>query len=132
LGRRQLDLEPAFELALLRPDLPDLRPCVTSYHALIMRTASNPAFFAPSTATQATGTPGGIWTAERRASSPPRLLPRIGTPTTGRSVWAAATPGRAADIPAPAMITFSPRIRALVQYSRTSSGSRWALITRTS
>ena len=41
-------------------------------------------------------------------------------------------PGSAADIPAPAMITFSPRIRAFVQYSRTISGSRWALITRTS
>ena len=57
---------------------------------------------------------------------------RIGTPITGRSLWAAATPGSAADMPAPAMITFSPRMRALVQYSRTISGSRWALITRTS
>jgi hypothetical protein len=76
--------------------------------------------------------PGGICTAESSASRPPRLLPRIGTPITGRSVWAAATPGRAADIPAPAMITFSPRMRAFWQYSRTFSGSRWALITRTS
>jgi hypothetical protein len=59
-------------------------------------------------------------------------LPRIGTPITGRSVWAAATPGSAADIPAPAMITFIPRMRALWQYSRTNSGSRCALITRTS
>ena len=30
------------------------------------------------------------------------------------------------------MITLSPRIRAAWQYSRTFSGSRWALITRTS
>ena len=99
---------------------------------MIIRAASTPAFFAPSIATQATGIPGGICTAESSASRPPRLLPRIGTPITGRSVWAAATPGSAADIPAPAMITFSPRMRALGQYSRTISGSRWALITRTS
>ena len=77
--------------------------------------ARMPAFLAPSIATQATGTPGGIWTAESSASRPPRLLPRIGTPITGRSVWAAATPGSAADIPAPAMITLSPRIRAAWQ-----------------
>ena len=31
---------------------------------------------------------------------------------TGRSVCAAATPGSAADSPAPAMITFRPRIFA--------------------
>ena len=60
----------------------------------MIRAASSPAFFAPSIATQATGTPGGICTAESRASRPPRLLPRIGTPITGRSVWAAATPGQ--------------------------------------
>ena len=132
LRRRQLDLEPALELALRRPDRADLGARVPGDHALIIRAARMPAFFAPSIATQATGIPGGICTAESRASRPPRLLPRIGTPITGRSLWAAATPGSAADIPAPAMITFSPRIRALVQYSRTSSGSRWALITRTS
>src|SRR5882757_4164874 len=98
----------------------------------MIRRASTPAFFAPSIATQATGIPGGICTAESSASSPPRLLPRIGTPITGRSVWAAATPGSAALMPAPAMITFSPFIRAFWQYSRTFSGSRWALITWTS
>ena len=98
----------------------------------MIRAARTPAFLAPSIATQATGIPGGICTAESSASSPPSDLPRIGTPITGSSVWAAATPGSAADIPAPAMITFSPRIFALVQYSRTISGSRWALITRTS
>ena len=88
----------------------------------MIRAASRPAFLAPSIATQATGTPGGICTAESSASSPPRLLPRIGTPITGRSVWAAATPGSAADIPAPAMITLSPRIRAFLQYSRDHLG----------
>ena len=38
-----------------------------------------------------------------------------GTPITGRSVCAAATPGSAADRPAPAMITRRPRMRALRQ-----------------
>jgi hypothetical protein len=33
---------------------------VASSHTLMIRMASRPAFFAPSTATQATGTPGGI------------------------------------------------------------------------
>jgi hypothetical protein len=98
----------------------------------MMRAARTPAFFEPSMATHATGMPGGICTAESRASRPPSDLPRIGTPITGRSVWAAATPGSAADMPAPAMITLMPRIFALWQYSRTFSGSRWALITRTS
>ena len=32
-----------------------------------------------------------------------------GTPITGSSVWAATTPGSAADRPAPAMITRIPR-----------------------
>src|SRR5207253_4188192 len=132
LGCGQLDLEPGVELRLRRPDRPDLGAGVARDHALIIRPASTPAFFAPSMATQATGIPGGICTAESSASSPPRLLPRIGTPITGRSVWAAATPGSAADIPAPAMITLRPRMRAAWQYSRTFSGSRWALITRTS
>ena len=39
-----------------------------------MRAASKPAFLAPSIATQPTGTPGGIWTADSSASSPPRAL----------------------------------------------------------
>ena len=59
-------------------------------------------------ATQADGTPGGICTAESSASRPPRFLPEIGTPITGRSLFEAAKPGSAADIPAPAMITFRP------------------------
>jgi hypothetical protein len=32
-----------------------------------------------------------------------------GTPITGSGVWAATTPGSAADRPAPAMITRRPR-----------------------
>src|ERR1700761_5086566 len=129
VGGGELDPQPALELRLLGPDGADLRPGVATDHALIIRAASTPAFFAPSIATQATGIPGGICTAESSASSPPRLLPRIGTPITGRSVCAAATPGSAALIPAPAMITFSPRARAVVQNSWTLSGSRCALIT---
>jgi hypothetical protein len=37
-----------------------------------------------------------------------------GTPITGRAVWAATTPGSAADSPAPAMITRRPRICAFL------------------
>src|SRR5262249_35406099 len=88
----QLDPEPALHSALGRPYRAHLRARVALDHELIMRAASSPAFLAPSIATQPTGTPGGICTAERRASSPPRLLPVSGTPITGRSVCAAATP----------------------------------------
>src|SRR5262249_38855675 len=128
--RRKLDLEPRVHAARRRPDGSYCLPRVSGDHALIMRAASTPAFLAPSIATHATGTPGGICTADSSASSPPRCFPEIGTPTTGRSVWAAAKPGSAADIPAPAMITFSPRMRAFVQYSPVCTGSRWALSTR--
>src|SRR3954451_9060678 len=64
-----------------------------------MRAARWPAFFALSKPTQPTGTPGGIWVMERMASMPPAALRRLesGTPMTGRSVWAAATPGSAAE-----------------------------------
>ncbi len=75
LGRRQLDLQPALHLRLRRPDLPDLGTGIAGDHQqLIIRAARTPAFFAPSIATQATGIPGGICTAESRASSPPRRL----------------------------------------------------------
>jgi hypothetical protein len=65
----------------------------------------------------ATGTPGGICATDSSASSPPAALSRLerGTPMTGSSVCAAATPGSAADRPAPAMITRMPRIRAFLQ-----------------
>src|SRR5438128_6909152 len=93
-----------------------------------MRAARSAAFRALSTPTHATGTPGGIWTIESKASSPSRTLldERRGTPITGRSVWAAATPGSAAARPAPAISTRKPRSRAPRQYSATASGLRWA------
>src|SRR5918994_3239803 len=83
---------------------------------------------APSSDTHATGTPGGICTIARMASSPPSALFEdvSGTPITGRSVYAAAVPGRAAAIPAPAMITRTPRRAAVEAYSATPRGSRWA------
>ena len=82
--RRELDLEPARELALLRPDPAHLRPGVAGDHSAQsragsggrsqpsarIRAASTAAFFALSTPTVATGTPGGIWTIESSASSP--------------------------------------------------------------
>src|SRR5262245_34324367 len=93
-----------------------------------MRAASTAAFFALSTPTQATGTPGGICTIDKSASSPSRTLfdERSGTPITGRSVWAATTPGSAAARPAPQISTRSPRSRAVLAYSATASGVRWA------
>ena len=76
-----------------------------------MRAASTAALRALSTPTQATGTPGGICAIESSASSPPAtdLDDVSGTPMTGSAVWAATTPGSAADRPAPAMITRRPR-----------------------
>src|SRR5919201_1818336 len=93
-----------------------------------MRAARRAAFLAPSTPTHATGMPGGICTIESSASSPSRTLldDRNGTPTTGRSVCAATTPGSAAASPAPAITTFRPRRRALRAYSATASGCRCA------
>ena len=81
-----------------------------------MRAASTAAFCALSTPTHATGTPGGICAIESSASSPPAtdFDDVSGTPMTGSSVWAATTPGSAAERPAPAMITLSPRIFAFL------------------
>ena len=78
IGGGKLDLEPALQPPLVAPDRPDLGSRVAIDHAPMMRAASKPAFLAPSIATHATGTPGGICTAESSASRPPRLLPRIG------------------------------------------------------
>ncbi len=76
-----------------------------------MRAASTAAFFALSTPTVATGTPGGIWTIESSASRPSStdIDERSGTPITGSSVCAATTPGSAAARPAPQISTFKPR-----------------------
>ena len=82
-----------------------------------MRAARTAALRALSTPTQATGTPGGICAIASSASSPPatEVLEVSGTPITGTSVWAAATPGNAAARPAPAMMTLIPRMWALRQ-----------------
>jgi hypothetical protein len=57
-------------------------------YRLRMRAARIAAFFALSTPTAATGTPGGSWAIESSASSPSSTLfsDRRGTPITGRSV----------------------------------------------
>jgi hypothetical protein len=56
-----------------------------------MRAARWPAFFALSSPTAATGTPGGIWATDSNASKPPSAESRLdsGTPMTGSSVCAA-------------------------------------------
>ena len=81
------------------------------------------------TAIVATGTPGGICTIESSESRPPKAEPLTGTPITGRVVMAAAMPGRCAAPPAPAMITSTPRSRAVLIHSRKKSGVLWALMT---
>src|SRR5919109_4085222 len=93
-----------------------------------MRAARIAALRAPSIETQATGTPGGICTIESSASSPSAtlLLDRNGTPITGSSEYDATTPGKAAAIPAPQMITRTPRSAAVEAYSATPLGSRCA------
>src|SRR3712207_6267538 len=67
-----------------------------------MRTASRPALRPPPMETVATGTPAGIWTIDRRLSSPSRRSSGRGTPMTGSGVAAATMPGRCAAPPAPA------------------------------
>ena len=64
--------------------------------------ASSAPFLALSIPTVATGIPGGIWAMLSSASSPPSFA-FLGIPITGRIVWAAMVPGRAADSPAIAM-----------------------------
>ena len=88
VDHRQLHLEPGVELALLGPHGAQLRAGVALDHAPSMRAASTAAFFALSTPTEATGTPGGIWVIASSASSPPatEVLEVSGTPITGRSV----------------------------------------------
>ena len=72
-----------------------------------MDTASSAALMAPGLpmASVPTGTPPGICTMDRSESSPLSALLSMGTPITGNVVNAAATPGRCAASPAPAMIT---------------------------
>jgi hypothetical protein len=63
---------------------------------------------------------------ENTASIPSRFFPERGTPITGRANNAAHIPGRAAAIPAPAIITLIPRSSAPLVHSISSSGSRCA------
>ena len=78
----------------------------------------------------ATGTPAGICTIDSSESSPFRARDFTGTPTTGSGVIEATMPGRCAAPPAPAMITPIPRSLAVLAYSHSRSGVRWALTTR--
>src|SRR3954447_6350760 len=131
---RELDVAPPRELALVRPDPGHGRAGVARDHEAILksgqadgpriRAARTAAFFALSTPTHATGTPGGICTIDSNASSPSSTLfdDRKGTPITGRSVCAATAPGSAAARPAPAIRTRRPRSRAPFAYSATASG----------
>src|SRR5262249_21219505 len=61
-----------------------------------MVVASRAAFTAPARpmASVPTGIPAGIWTIDRRESSPCNDLDSMGTPSTGRAVLAATTPAR--------------------------------------
>src|SRR2546428_9093613 len=65
---------------------------------------------------------------ERSESSPARLVVGIGTPMTGRMVWAATTPPRCAAPPAATIIAFRPRPAADRAYSDVRSGDRCAEI----
>ena len=57
-------------------------------------------------------------------ASRPSSIPLIGTPITGNGVEAAITPGRAADMPAAAMIILMPRPFASFAKVSTASGVR--------
>ena len=59
-------------------------------------------------------------------ASRPSNIPLMGTPMTGSGVEAAITPGRAAAMPAPAMMTLMPRALAPLAKVSTASGVRWA------
>ncbi|GFI07538.1 hypothetical protein IMSAGC006_02295 [Muribaculaceae bacterium] len=83
------------------------------------------AFRPPLMPTVATATPGGICTIESSASLPSRVE-LIGMPITGTVVMAAITPGRAAAMPAAAIMTSSPRSAAPRANVSTSAGVRWA------
>ena len=77
----------------------------------------------------ATGTPDGICTVEYSESAPASCSLKMGTPITGRMVFAAMTPARWAARPAAAMMTSRPRSSASLAYSWAWSGVRWALMT---
>ena len=99
-----------------------------------MLAASSAALTAPARpmARVATGMPAGICTIDRSESRPCNAFDSMGTPSTGRRVFAAATPARCAAPPAAAMITSRPRPSADPTYSNSASGVRWAETTRAS
>ena len=109
------------------------RPCLYSAKRAAMRSSVSDSICTARIAalrpalmpTVATGMPGGICTIASRASIP-SSVDLMGTPITGTVVWAAITPGRCAAMPAAAIITFSPRLLALLAKSVTSCGVRCA------
>src|SRR5208283_5069228 len=98
-----LDPPPGLHAGLVAPQPAQLGARVARDHAPSICAARMAALRGLSSPTHATGTPGGICTMERIASSPPAAVrrPDSGTPITGRSVLAATAPGSAAEIPAP-------------------------------
>ena len=68
----------------------------------------------------------GICTMDNNESIPCNDLDSIGTPKTGRQVFAALTPARCAAPPAAAMMTSNPRAAAPEAYSKSRSGVRCA------
>src|SRR6266566_1028343 len=90
--------------------------------------ARSAAFFAPAEpiASVPTGIPPGICAIERSESSPRSADDGIGTPRTGRRVSPATTPARCAALPAPVIMTCSPRSSALRAKSAVASGVRCA------
>ena len=91
-----------------------------------------PAFAAPPDpmASVPTGIPFGICTIDSSESIPLSDVVGIGTPITGKIVFAATTPARCAAPPAAAITTLSPRDSALLAHSKASCGVRCALMTR--
>jgi hypothetical protein len=79
-----------------------------------MAAAKSAAFLAPALPMEkvATGMPPGICTVDSSASRPRSAELSMGTPSTGSTLWAAATPARWAAPPAPAITTSMPRSSA--------------------
>ena len=92
--------------------------------------ASRAAFSPLPIPTAATGTPGGICTTDSKESRfPGELLEAQGMPMTGLRVWAATTPGSAAERPARAMKISASEF---LMISTTRSGVLWAEATKVS
>ena len=63
---------------------------------------------------------------DNKASIPSKLLPAIGTPITGKTVWLATTPGRAAAIPAAVIITSVPSVSVSLMKLESPKCALWA------